>query len=111
MAPLRASLAIFDQATLPALRAKSERLTHYLESLLDRLPGNRFEIITPREPDRRGCQISLVVRDRPKAAWEALEAEGILCDFREPNVLRIAPVPLYNTFHEIWTLVDILGRF
>jgi kynureninase len=111
MAPLRASLALFDQATLPALRAKSERLTHYLEALLDRLSPERFEVITPRDPGRRGCQLSLVVRDRPKAVWEALQGEGILCDFREPNVLRIAPVPLYNTFHEVWTMVQVLARF
>jgi kynureninase len=110
MAPLRASLALFDEATLPGLRARSERLTGYLLYLLDRLPAGRFEVITPRRPAERGCQVSLVVHDRPRAVLEALQAAGVVCDFREPNVLRVAPVPLYNTFQEVWTFAEILGR-
>jgi kynureninase len=111
MVPLRASLALFDEAGMPALRAKSERLTGYLQYLLDRLPAGRFETITPRDPARRGCQLSFLVHDR---AWELvrtlLEA-GIVCDFREPNVIRVAPVPLYNTFHEVWRFVQALAQF
>src|SRR5947209_3108179 len=76
MAPLRASLALFDAATMPALRAKSERLTGYLQYLLDRLPPGRFEIITPRDPAARGCQLSILVRERPRELLAALEEEG-----------------------------------
>ena len=93
-----------------AHRAKSERLTGYLEFLLDRLPPGRVEVITPRDPARRGCQLSMLVHDRPRELLAALEAEGVVCDFREPNVIRVAPVPLYNTFHEVWTFADVLAR-
>jgi len=110
MTPLRASLALFDEVGMAVLRAKSVRLTGYLEFLLDQIPGNRFEIITPREPAKRGCQLSILVRDRPKELLQALEEEGVVCDFREPNVIRVAPVPLYNSFHEVWTFARVLAR-
>jgi len=110
MAPLRASLALFDEAGMPALRAKSERLTGYLQFLIDQIPGNRFEVITPRQPERRGCQLSILARDRARELLQALEAEGVVCDFREPNVIRVAPVPLYNSFHEIWAFARVLAR-
>jgi kynureninase len=111
LAPVRAALALFDAATMAALRAKSERLTAYLLFLLDRVVGGRFEIVTPREPGQRGCQISLLVHDRPRELQAALESRGIICDFREPNVIRTAAVPLYNTYHDVWTFADVLGRF
>lgn len=110
MVPLRAALAIVDDVGLPALRAKSERLTGYLEYLLDQQGGGRFEIITPRDPARRGCQLSLLVRDRPRELLAALESAGVVCDFREPNVIRVAPVPLYNEFQEVWRFANILTR-
>ncbi len=108
LAPLRASLALYEEATMPALRAKSERLTGYLQFLLDRFPPGRFETVTPREPGRRGCQLSLLVHDRPREVLRELEARGIICDFREPNILRVAPVPLYNTFEDVWTFARAL---
>ena len=110
MAPLLASLALFDEAGMAALRGKSERLTGYLHYLFDRLPGGQFEILTPAEPARRGCQLSLIVHDRPHELLATLQAEGVVCDFREPNVIRVAPVPLYNTFHEVWTFARVLER-
>jgi kynureninase len=110
MAPLRASLALFDEATIPALRARSERLTGYLLFLLDTLPPGRFEVLTPRDPARRGCQVSLLIHDRPREVQQALQAEGVVGDFREPNVVRVAPAPLYNTFHEVWTFARVLAR-
>jgi kynureninase len=110
MAPLRASLALFDRAGMTALRQRSERLTGYLLYLLDRLPAGRFEVITPREPARRGCQLSLLVHERAQEAVGALESAGVVCDFREPNVIRAAPAPLYNTFRDVWTFADVLGR-
>jgi kynureninase len=111
MAPLRASLALFDEAGMPALRTKSERLTGYLEFLLDRLPRGRFEAVTPRDPKQRGAQLSILVHDRPRELLHALDSEGVVCDFREPNIIRVAPVPLYNTFHEVWSFAQILTRF
>jgi kynureninase len=110
MASLQASLAIFDEAGMAALRAKSVKLTAYLESLIDRIPGRRIQIITPRTPERRGCQLSLLVHDGPRDILRALEARGIVADFREPNVIRVAPVPLYNTFHDVWAFSRALDE-
>jgi kynureninase len=111
MAPLRASLALFDAAGMEALRAKSERLTAYLLYLLDRMPAGRCEMATPRDPAQRGSQLSLLVHDRPRELVKALEAAGVVCDFREPNVVRAAAAPLYNTYHDVWTFADVLSQF
>ncbi len=108
MAPLRASLDLFDAAGMDALRAKSERLTGYLQFLLDAHPVAGVEVITPRDPRQRGCQLSLLVHDRPQQRHRALLQAGVVCDFREPNVVRVAPVPLYNTFHEVWRFAQAL---
>ncbi len=110
MAPLLASLALFEEAGMDALRARSARLSAYLLLLVDSLPAGRFEVITPRRPDERGCQVSLRVRDDPAGLQKALQADGVACDFREPDVIRVAPTPLYNTFHEIWRFARILER-
>jgi kynureninase len=110
MAPLRASLAIFDEAGgMQRLRAKSKMLTGYLEFLLERAGTNRFTIITPREPEARGCQLSILAHENPKELHKKLEAAGVKADFREPNVIRAAPTPLYNTFHDVWRFAEILG--
>jgi len=109
MAPLRASLAIFDEAGMPALRQKSERLTGYLQFLIDQLPKGRFEVITPRQSLRRGCQLSILAHDRPKELFKALADEGVVGDFREPNVIRVAPVPLYNSYHDVWQFAQVLA--
>ena len=104
LAPLRASLALFDRATLPALRAKSERLTGYLEQLIDADLRDVLQVVTPRDAARRGCQLSLRVaggRTRGRALFEFLAARGVLGDWREPDVIRISPVPLYNTFGDV----------
>ncbi len=100
-APLRASLPLFEEAGLPALRDRSQRLTAYLVYLLDRLPQTRLEMITPREPSRRGCQLSLRVAGGARDFLKALGGEGVIADFREPDVIRVAPAPLYNTFHDV----------
>jgi kynureninase len=110
MAPLRAALALFDEAGPDALRARSEKLTGYLEYLLDRLPADRAEVITPREPERRGCQLSLRVAEGAPRLLKALAAEGVFADFREPDVIRLAPAPLYNSYQEVWALAGILAR-
>jgi len=117
MAPLRASLAIFDEAGgMKALRAKSIKLTGYLQFLLsapdwEGSAGNsQLTVITPRETDARGCQLSILVHEHPKELFKKLEAAGVKCDFREPNVIRAAPTPLYNTFHEVWRFAKILAE-
>lgn len=110
MAPLRASLELFDRATMPALREKSKKLTGYLRTLLERSLPRKLEIITPRSPVECGCQLSILVHDHPRERFKALEHEGVVCDFREPNVIRVAPVPLYNTFHECWQFSHIISK-
>ncbi len=112
MAPLRASLELFDEAGMDELRAKSLRLTGYLRFLLDDALAHsdwRGEIITPREPETHGCQLSILVHDQPRERFSALEKAGVVCDFREPNVIRVAPVPLYNSFMDVWQFAQILS--
>ena len=119
MAPLGASFAIFDEAGgMETLRAKSVRLTGYLEFLLSQpmerrsapdRAANRLSLITPRDTESRGCQLSILAHEHPKKLFDEMENAGIRCDFREPNVIRAAPTPLYNTFHEVWRFAKILG--
>ncbi|MCC4588112.1 kynureninase [Xanthomonas sp. NCPPB 1067] len=109
LAPLRASLALFDQAGMAALRAKSERLTGHLEQLIHARLPQVLQIVTPAEPARRGCQLSLRVvggRTQGRALFEHLRSVGVLGDWREPDVIRIAPVPLYNRFSDLHTFVE-----
>lgn len=110
MAALRASLAIFDEAGIEPLRRKSVVLTGYLEWLLGQAQRKCFEVITPGNPDERGCQLSLRILDRPAETLHAIEALGVVGDFRPPDVVRVAPVPLYNTFHEVWRVAGLLHR-
>jgi kynureninase len=111
MAPLRASLAIFHEAGgMDALRAKSIKLTGYLQFLLEHAPSKFFTVITPRDTNARGCQLSILVREHPKKLFDKLEGAGVKCDFREPNVIRVAPTPLYNTFHEVWVFAKVLAE-
>ena len=110
MAPLRASLAVFDQAGgMNALRDKSLKLTGYLESLLNQFGSKRFTVITPGDSGARGCQLSILAHEHPKELFKELQTAGVKCDFREPNVIRVAPTPLYNTFHEAWRFAEILS--
>jgi kynureninase len=110
MAPLRSSLSIFDAAGgMEPLRAKSIKLTGYLQFLLEHGGSKRFTAITPRDADCRGCQLSILAHEHPKELFKKLEAAGVKCDFREPNVVRAAPTPLYNTFHEVWRFAQILA--
>jgi kynureninase len=106
LAAIRASMEIFDTATMPALRKKSEQLTAYLEFLLRDVP--EIEIITPKNPAARGAQLSLKAKQNGRKIFDALTQSGIVCDWREPNVIRVAPVPLYNTFLDVWRFVAVL---
>ncbi len=113
MAALRASLEIFDDAGgVPALRKKSEKQTAYLLYLLDELVAGTVATITPRDPSQRGCQLSLeIVPDDidGQAVFDHIEAAGVFCDWRFPNVIRVAPTPLFNSFADIRRFVDILA--
>jgi len=100
LAALRASLDIFDEATMSALRAKSEKLTAHLERLLREIGSDRIEIITPTDPQQRGCQLSIRVKDAKRGLFDAITCRGVIADWREPDVIRVAPVPLYNTFRD-----------
>jgi len=108
MAALRASLEIFDEAGMPALRAKSEKLTEYLEFLIDEIGDDRISIVTPRDPAQRGCQLSIRVNNADRALHERLIARGVYADWREPDVIRVAPVPLYNSFVDVYRFTQIL---
>lgn len=108
MAALRAALEIFDEAGMPALRTKSEKLTSYLEFLLERIDDDRISIITPRDPSERGCQLSIRVKDGDKSLYTAITGRGVSADWREPSVIRVAPVPLYNSFTEVFRFSEIL---
>jgi len=108
LAALRASLEIFDEAGMENLRAGSVKLTGYLESLLSEIKNNRISIITPSDPEQRGCQLSIRVKDADKRLFEAITARGVVADWREPDVIRVAPVPLYNTFEDVEKFAGIL---
>ncbi len=119
----KASLDIFYEATMPALRQKSIQLTGYLEELLHALPGaaGRFRIITPADPAARGCQLSIYTEQGGQQLYDYLTGHGVVCDWREDNlsgkqlpageagVIRVAPTPLYNTFEEVYRFVELLG--
>jgi len=108
LAALRASLEIFDEAGMPALRAASVKLTSHLEILLRQMDDGRISLITPGDPEQRGCQLSIRVRDSNKNLFDAITHLGVVADWREPDVIRVAPVPLYNTFEDVQRFADIL---
>lgn len=106
MAALRASLEIFEEAGMPALVEKSRKLTAYLEYLIDQISDERISIVTPRDPDQRGCQLSIRVSDR--SIHQRLSSQGVSADWREPDVIRVAPVPLYNSYTDVLSFSEIL---
>jgi kynureninase len=102
-----ASLEIFDEVGMDKLKVKSDKLTAFLEYLILQNDFG-FQIITPSNPDERGCQLSLLTGADGKALFKKLQDNGVILDWREPNVIRIAPVPLYNSFEDVWRFVEIL---
>ena len=110
MVAVKASLDIFAQAGMDRLREKSLLLTGYMEFLLDQMNQERISIITPRDPEQRGCQLSIQVKDADKSLFEAVMNAGIIADWREPDVIRVAPVPLYNSFEDVYHFVQILTK-
>ena len=99
----KASLDIFDAAGMAALRQKSIELTAFLEKILLEIDPNQqqYKIITPKDPEQRGCQLSLLCQSNGKALFDDLAQHGVLADWREPNVIRFAPIPLYNSFEDV----------
>jgi kynureninase len=111
MAAHKASLKIFDEVGMKALRKKSELLTSYLEFLLNTEIENRksdFEIITPSESKHRGCQLSIQTKKNGKKLFDRITKAGVIADWREPDVIRVAPVPLYNSFEDVWYFAEVL---
>ena len=101
-----ASLEIFERAGMRSLRKKSTLLTGYLEFLLNKMISDQFLIITPSNPDERGCQLSILMKQNGKRVFNTLTKNGVVADWREPDVIRVAPVPLYNTFEEVYRFAE-----
>ena len=110
MAIHKASLTLFDQAGIENLRAKSETLTAYLEFILSNY-SEYLTIITPKTPADRGCQLSIIVKENGKKLFDYLEANGIMPDWREPNVIRMSPVPMYNSFEDVYKIGEVLKTY
>jgi kynureninase len=111
LAPLRAATDIFHETGMEKLIQKSRLLTGYLEFLVDQIGAEKITIITPREKKRRGCQLSLVVKNNGKAVFQELIESGVVCDWREPDVIRVAPAPLYNSFTDVFRFAEMLKKF
>tara|TARA_B110000908_G_scaffold53750_1_gene65513 strand:- start:416 stop:1666 length:1251 start_codon:yes stop_codon:yes gene_type:complete len=105
LAAIRASLSIFDEVGMEKLLSKSKKLTDYLVFLLNSIETDRIEIITPKE---RGCQLSVRVKNGDKKLFDSITAKGVIADWREPDVIRIAPIPLYNSFQDVFKFYTIL---
>lgn len=108
MAAIRASLDIFREAGIERLRAKSKKLTGYLEYLLSDMAGEKIRILTPSNEDERGCQLSLRIPAGDKGIVETFARYGVITDWREPDVMRVAPTPLYNSFEDVWRFAEVL---
>ncbi len=112
MAAHKASLDIFEDAGIENLAAKGQQLSNYLLFILDEINAGHtekvIEIITPRNEKEKGCQVSMLMQQKGKEVFEALKQHGVLADWREPNVIRVAPVPLYNTFADVYMFGQIV---
>jgi kynureninase len=110
LAPLRASMEIFVEAGIERLRAKSETLTAYMEFLLKQVGSRGFSILTPPEANRRGAQLSIHIPHAGRLLCDALAAEGVIGDWREPDIYRVAAVPLYNSYRDVYHFVQRLSK-
>ena len=108
MAAVKASLDLFDEVGMDDLREKSEKLTGYFEFLINEIGSDELKIITPSNPKERGCQLSIQVKNADKSLHKKLTENNIITDWREPDVIRCAPVPLYNSFEDVFKMVSIL---
>ena len=110
----RASLTLFAEAGIEKLRQKSVKLTGYLEFLIQEINeefGNPITIMTPADPTARGCQLSLLVEKDGKRLFDTLVEKGIIGDWREPNCIRLAPTPLYNSFEDVWRVGEAIRGY
>jgi kynureninase len=110
MAAVLASLHIFQQAGIENLRKKSIALTSYLYDLIKSINTDTINIITPDDPYQRGAQLSIQVMNANKSLYSAICDQGVIADWREPDVIRVAPVPLYNSYEDVWQFVDIIKK-
>ena len=108
MAAIKASLDLFNEVGMEALREKSIQLTGYMEYLINELNNPDIEIITPKDPNQRGCQLSIRVKNTDKTLHNKLTEKNVITDWREPDVIRCAPVPFYNSFEDVYHMVEIL---
>jgi kynureninase len=107
---LKASLDVFEEAGMKNLFEKSRKLTGYLEFLLSEIHDERISVITPSDPNERGCQLSIRVRNADKTLFKAISEKGVIADWREPDVIRVAPVPLYNSFTDVYKFAQVLNN-
>ncbi len=115
MAPVQVSLEMFDEVGMSVLRERSLRLTRYLRELLDEvaadLPAGAMQVVTPEDPNRHGCQLSVrFTRDIHEIAALLRDLDGVIADTRNPDIIRFAPVPLYSTYLDCWRVADALHR-
>jgi kynureninase len=108
MAAIKASLDLFDEVGMDALRQKSEKLTAYFEFLINTIDSDDIKIITPKNPKERGCQLSIQLKNADKGIHKKLTENNIITDWREPDVIRCAPVPMYTSFEDVYRMVSIL---
>lgn len=113
MAAHKASLDIFDEVGMDRLHEKRKKLSGYLHFILNDINSRQHkkvvEVITPPDEKDRGCQVSLLMLKKGKEIFNELSSQGVIADWREPNVIRVAPVPLYNTFEDVWNFGDIVN--
>lgn len=110
MAAIKASLALFSEVGMPALIKKSKQLTGYLEYLILKLNNKNISIITPKDPEQRGCQLSIQVKNANKSLHNKLTLAHVITDWRTPDVIRCAPVPFYNSFEDVFKMVEQLKK-
>ena len=110
MAAIKASLALFSEVGMPALIKKSKQLTGYLEYLILKLNNKNISIITPKDPEQRGCQLSIQVKNANKSLHTKLTLARVITDWRTPDVIRCAPVPFYNSFEDVFKMVEQLKK-
>jgi len=108
MAAIKASLDMFAEVGMEALREKSEKLTGYFEFLINQIDSDSIKIITPSNPKERGCQLSIQVKNADKSLHKKLTENNVITDWREPDVIRCAPVPMYNSFEDVYRMVSVL---
>ena len=110
MAAIRASLDLFDKAGFSNLTKKSKSLTGFLEYLIEGLNNPKINIITPKNPHDRGCQLSIQVKEANRQLHTLLTQSGVISDWREPDVIRVAPTPLYNSYQDVYEFIQRLKK-